>query len=138
MSMTTTEANITQKIRELCQSILDQPEFQNLRRDIDAFMADEKAQNQYQILATKGDLLQQKQHMGLQLEKEEIAEFQRDREALFNNPVARVFLDAQQQLQKVQESVNQYLGKTFETGRVPEPDEISSGCGSGCGCGHGH
>ena len=134
--MTTTETNIQQKIRELCQTILEQPEFQTMRRDIDTFLADEKAQGQYQTVATKGDLLQQKQQMGLPLDGNEVSDFERDREALLSNPIARSFLDAQQQMHRLQESVNQYLGKTFELGRVPEPADLSSGCGSGCGCGH--
>jgi cell fate (sporulation/competence/biofilm development) regulator YlbF (YheA/YmcA/DUF963 family) len=136
MTMTTADTNIHQKIRELCQTILDQPEFQAMRRDIDAFLGDEKAQGHYQMVATKGDLLQQKQQMGLPLEGNEISDFERDREALLNNPVARSFLDAQQQMHRLQESVNQYLGKTFELGRVPEVDDLSSGCGPSCGCGH--
>jgi len=136
MSTTTAETNITLKIRELCQTILDQPEFQSMRRNIDAFLADDLAQNQYQILTTKGELLQQKQQMGMPLEGNEITEFERDRETLLNNPVAKAFLEAQQQMHQVQESVNQYLGKTFELGRVPKAEDLSSGCGSGCGCSH--
>lgn len=137
MQATAAEANITTKIRELCQTILDQPEFQAMRRDIDAFLADERAQSQYQQVATQGELLQQKQQMGAPLDGNEIAEFERAREALLGNPVARAFLDAQQAMHRVQETVHQHLGKTFELGRVPEPQDLDHGsCGSGCGCGH--
>ena len=34
---------VDEKIRDLCQAILDRPDFAELRRRIDAFMADEKA-----------------------------------------------------------------------------------------------
>ena len=73
--------------------------------------------------------------MGVPLSAEEITEFEKDRDALVKNPVARDFLDAQQAMQKVQESVGQYVAKTFELGRIPSDEDFSSGsCGSGCGC----
>jgi len=40
-------------------------------------------------------------------------------------------------MHKIQESVMQYVGKTFELGRVPSVEDFSSGdCGPTCGCGH--
>jgi len=59
------------------------------------------------------------------------------REALLNNPVARGFMDAQEELHQVQESIQQYVTKTLELGRVPSEEEMDSGsCGHGCGCSH--
>ena len=133
---TITEENvITQKTRELCQTLLDQPEVQAIREQIEAFMMNEEAKTQYQLLSEKGEFLQHKQQQGLSLTNEEVADFEQTREALFNNPVARGFLDAQQEMHKMQESVGQYVTKTFELGRVPNADDFQSGsCGSGCGC----
>lgn len=133
--MTIEESAITQKTKELCQTILDQPEFQVIRQQIESFMTDEQTKIQYQLLSEKGEFLQHKQQQGLPLTNEEVAEFEQQREALFNNAVAKGFLDAQQQMQKTQESVGQYLAKTFELGRVPTEEDFRSGsCGSGCGC----
>ena len=135
MQTITEESVITQKTRELCQTILDQPEVQNIRRQIESFMTNDEAKTQYQLLSEKGEFLQHKQQQGLTLSNEEIADFEQSREALFNNPVARGFLDAQQEMHKMQESLGQYVAKTFELGRVPSPDDFQSGsCGSGCGC----
>jgi cell fate (sporulation/competence/biofilm development) regulator YlbF (YheA/YmcA/DUF963 family) len=135
MQTITEESVITQKTRELCQTILDQPEVQNIRRQIESFMTNDEAKTQYQLLSEKGEFLQHKQQQGLPLSNEEIADFEQSREALFNNPVARGFLDAQQEMHKMQESLGQYVAKTFELGRVPSPDDFQSGsCGSGCGC----
>jgi cell fate (sporulation/competence/biofilm development) regulator YlbF (YheA/YmcA/DUF963 family) len=135
MQTITEESVITQKTRELCQTILDQPEVQNIRRQIESFMTNDEAKTQYQLLSEKGEFLQHKQQQGLTLSNEEIADFEQSREALFNNPVARGFLDAQQEMHKMQESLGQYVAKTFELGRVPSPDDLQSGsCGSGCGC----
>jgi hypothetical protein len=43
-------------------------------------------------------------------------------------------------MQKIQQIVTQYVGKTFELGRVPAATDLESGCcGSGeqsCGCSH--
>lgn len=131
----TRETLVIQKTRELCQTIVEQPEFQEIRHRIDTFMADEEAKNQYQSVVEKGELLQHKQQMGMALSNDEVAEFEKHREALVNNPIARGFLDAQQEMQKVQESVGQYVAKTFELGRTPTDEDFSSGCcGSGCGC----
>jgi cell fate (sporulation/competence/biofilm development) regulator YlbF (YheA/YmcA/DUF963 family) len=128
------ETVITQKTRELCQAIVEQPSFQSIRRQIDEFMANDEAKMLYQVLSERGEYLQHKQTQGAQLTNEEIAEFEQQRDAFVNNPVARGFMDAQQQIQQMQESVNKYLTKTFELGRLPGPEDLSSGCGTGCGC----
>jgi cell fate (sporulation/competence/biofilm development) regulator YlbF (YheA/YmcA/DUF963 family) len=131
----TKETVIIQKTRELCQTIVEQPEFQDMRRRIESFMADEEAKNQYQTVVEKGEMLQQKQQAGVPLSNDEVADFDKHREVLVNNPVARGFLDAQQEMHKVQESVGQYVAKTFELGRTPTEEDFSSGCcGSSCGC----
>jgi len=135
--MTTTDDAILQKTRELCQTIVEQPEFQSLRRQVDAFMASEEAKNQYQLVVEKGEALQQKQQMGVPLANDDIAEFEKHREILVNNPLAKGFLDAQQEMQKVQQSVGQYVAKTLELGRIPTDDDFpSESCGHGCGCHH--
>jgi cell fate (sporulation/competence/biofilm development) regulator YlbF (YheA/YmcA/DUF963 family) len=128
------ESTIIEKTRELCQAILDQPNFQTMRRQVDEFLANDEAKTLYQVLSERGEYLQHKQQQGAQLSDQEIAEFEKQRDAFVNNPLARGFMDAQQQMQKVQESVTQYLTKTFELGRLPEPEDLS--CGSGCGCHH--
>ena len=127
------ESPILQATRQLCRTIVEQPEFVDIRRHVDAFMADEQARTQYQTVVEKGEMLQHKQQMGLPLNNDEIAEFEQNREKLVNNPVARGFLDAQQEMHKLQESVGQYVAKTFELGRIPTDEELGS-CGSGCGC----
>jgi len=137
MQATIDDSVITAKTRELCETITSQPEFQNIRQRVDAFMADEAARNQYQLVIEKGDALQHKQQFGSPLDNNEIAEFERNREVLLNNPVAREFLDAQQQMHHIQETVMRYVMKTFELGRVPASEDMDSGsCGSGCGCAH--
>ena len=136
METATEDSVIIQKTRELCQAILEQPEFVALRRDLDAFLNDEAAKLQYQIVSEKGGALQHKQQTGGMLTAEEIADFEGARDAMVNNPVARGFLDAQQEIHRVQESVGQYVSKTFELGRLPTTEDFGSGCGPSCGCSH--
>lgn len=137
MPTLTEENTIVQKTKELCQAILDQPNMRDIRRRVDAFMADEKAREQYDTLMTKGQLLQQKQQQSLPLSGDEISDFESHRESLLSNPVARGFLDAQEELHQVQESVHQYVTKTLELGRVPTEEDLNGGsCGHGCGCHH--
>ena len=138
--MTTTQVEngaVLEKTRELCESLLTEPSVNSIRQRIDTFMADDTAKNQYQLVVEKGDALQQKQQSGAPLDNNEIQEFERNRETLLNNPVASDFLAAQQEMQQIQESVMQYVSKTFELGRVPGAEDFESGsCGSGCGCSH--
>ena len=129
------ETPVMQKTKELCQAILDQPNMQSVRQRVDAFMGDEQTRGQYDALMTKGQALQQKQQMSMPLSSEEIADFEQSREKLLGNSVARGFLDAQEELHQVQESIQQYITKTIELGRMPSDEEMSGGsCGHGCGC----
>jgi cell fate (sporulation/competence/biofilm development) regulator YlbF (YheA/YmcA/DUF963 family) len=134
------ETPVLQKTKELCQAILDQPNMQSIRQRIDAFMGDEKIREQYDTLVNKGQALQQKQQMSQPLTGEEIADFEQHRDRVMSNPVARGFLDAQDELHQVQQSVHQYVNKTLELGRLPTEEDMNDGggCGHGCGCGHGH
>ena len=137
MQATIEETIVIQKTKDLCQTIVEQPEFREIRVRIESFMGDETAKSQYQVVMEKGDALQQKQQFGMPMDNNEIAEFEKNRELLLNNPIARNFLDAQQQMHKIQESVMQYVSKTFELGRVPALEDFpSEGCGPTCGCGH--
>ncbi len=134
-SIEETQSAITQKTLELCQTILDQPNFRSIRQRIDAFMTDEKSRAQYDGLVSKGQALQQKQQNSQPLSGEEVADFEKDRDELLRNPVARGFIDAQEELHEVKHSVHQLVNKTLELGRIPTEDDLNEGCGhGGCGC----
>ena len=125
------------KTRELCETLLAAPDVASIRQRIDTFMANDKARSQYESVMTKGQALHEKQHKSLPLSGEEISDFEREREALLANPVSRGFLDAQEELHHLQESIQQYVAKTLELGRVPSAEDLEGGsCGHGCGCHH--
>jgi cell fate (sporulation/competence/biofilm development) regulator YlbF (YheA/YmcA/DUF963 family) len=137
MQTMTEETAITQKTKELCQAILDQPELQAVRRRIDEFMENGKSKGQYDELVAKGNALQEKQRNALPLTDEEIGDFERHRDGVLKDPVTRGFLEAQEELKAIQDSIRNYVSKTIELGRLPTEDEVSEcGCGHGCGCHH--
>ena len=137
MQTITEDATIVEKTKELCLTILEQPKMQSIRQRIDAFMGDDQARGQYDALVSKGQTLQQKQEMSTPLSGEEISDFEQHRDSLMKNPVARGFLDAQEELHNVQASIHQYVNKTLELGRMPTDEDLSGGgCGHGCGCHH--
>ena len=138
MQTLTEDSVLIQRTKELCQTILDQPEVQDMRRRIEAFMANSPVRAQYELLMEKGQALQQKQHAGGPLDQAEIGAFESLRTDFLAKPVAQAFLEAQEDMQKLQQSVAQYVSKTFELGRVPEESDLDSGgCGhGGCGCHH--
>src|SRR5260221_14785206 len=80
------ESVLVAKTKELCQTILDQPEYHSLRRRIDTFLSNDEAKTEYQTLSEKGEYLHHKQHQGLALTDAEIKEFEVLREKFFKNP----------------------------------------------------
>jgi cell fate (sporulation/competence/biofilm development) regulator YlbF (YheA/YmcA/DUF963 family) len=131
------EDAVRRKTLELCEAITQQPQFQSIRRRMESFMADAAVQQQYQALSEKGRSLHERQHQGLPLDGSEVAAFDSEREAFVRHPVARGFLDAQEEMQHVRQEVQQYVTKTFELGRVPTEEDLQDGsCGEGCGCHH--
>jgi cell fate (sporulation/competence/biofilm development) regulator YlbF (YheA/YmcA/DUF963 family) len=129
------DAPVMQKTQDLCRAILESPNMISIRERIDTFMGDEKARSQYDELVSKGQALQEKQQQSVPLSGEEISTFEQSREALFQNPVARGFLDAQEELHQLREGVTKYVNKTLELGRMPSDEDFES-CGHGCNCGH--
>jgi cell fate (sporulation/competence/biofilm development) regulator YlbF (YheA/YmcA/DUF963 family) len=137
MTIETTGNAVLDKTRELCETILTDSGFASMRERIDKFMADDKARSQYDTVMAKGQALHEKQHRSLPLSGEEISDFEKSREALLANPVARGFLDAQEEMHELQETVQKHVAKTLELGRLPKSDDFEGGsCGSGCGCHH--
>jgi cell fate (sporulation/competence/biofilm development) regulator YlbF (YheA/YmcA/DUF963 family) len=143
MLLAAKKSPVLEKTEELCQTLLEQESYKELRGKMDAFAGDGEAQRLYESLCDKQDLLQGKQQRGLTLTDEEIDAFEKERDALFAHPVAAGFIEAQQQIQKLKDTISRYVAKTIDLGRLPEEHELrSGGCcgggggGGGCGCSH--
>jgi cell fate (sporulation/competence/biofilm development) regulator YlbF (YheA/YmcA/DUF963 family) len=126
------------KTQELCDAIAEQMETAGIRKRIDAFLADSAARSQYETVNNKGQALHEKQHASQPLSGEEIADFEKHRDALVKNPVAHDFLAAQEELHELQSSVQKRISKTLELGRSPTAEDLAEdgSCGHGCGCHH--
>ncbi len=127
---------IAKGTNQLCETIVGQEGFPELYKKIDAFINDEKLKYEYSMLNERGALLQQKQQAGMEIADEEISDFEKLRDEFMANPVATRFLEAQEEVQQVQDRIHQVIAKTFEVGRVPQSEDFdfcSDGFGS-CGC----
>lgn len=128
------------KAKELCQSVLDDSKLQSAFRSIDAFMENDSAKGIYSAMQAKAEELHTKQSAGFDLTAGEIEEYNKLRDQVFENPVAKAFIDAQEEMHSVQATVNGWLSMTFELGRMPTDedfDQHSSCCNTGgCGCSH--
>ncbi len=123
------------KTLELCSALTASPDFQSVQARMQRFEADADAGALLAALNEKGAALQEKQQLGLPLAEAEIGEFEAARQAFFGNPLAQDFVQAQEQMQKMQQAIAKYVGKAFETGRVPVADDFAGDCSDGgCGC----
>lgn len=137
MATATANGALTERLQEFCTTLAATPEFDAIRLRVDQFMINDAAKRQYQDVSERGEHLQHKQSQGVTLDPAEVAEFEQRRDALLANPVARGFVDAQEEIHGIQEQVMTWVNKTLELGRVPDAEEVGGGgCGHGCGCHH--
>ncbi len=142
MSIVAEDSPVITKTKELCAQIAEDATFRQLQSSVERFLADDAARLQYQSVHERGEELNNKQRAGIELGKSEISEFEAAREALFANEIARDFLDAQRELEGLQQEIGKYVGITIELGRVPTAEDLAEsggGCcggggGGGCGC----
>lgn len=138
-TITQTDDAVRQKTLDLCETIVRQPKFVSIRERVESFMANPRAQQQYQSLSEKGRALHECQHQGLALDTNEVAAFDRERDAFLSNPIAKNFIEAQEEMHELQQEVQLIVSKTFELGRVPSEADLQpedGSCGHGCGCHH--
>ncbi|MFD0894441.1 YlbF family regulator [Luteolibacter ambystomatis] len=140
MSILSEDSSVISKTKDLCAQIVAEPRFKELQGRVERFLDDDAARLQYQSVHERGEELHHKQHAGVELGAAEIREFEAARDALFKNEIARGFLEAQRELESIQQTIGKYIGMTLELGRVPEAEdfaEAEDGCcggNGGCGC----
>lgn len=142
MSLQSGKSPIIEMTEKLCATILDQPEYKEISEKINKFSEDEHAKQMYQSVYELQMRLQEKQMQGLPITEEETESFQMEYEALLELETARGFIEAQQMIEEIEQTVQSYITNTFKLGRVPRPEDFiqggTCGCGGGsCGCG-GH
>jgi len=125
------------KARELCSTIAEDAEYQELLAKVETFLNNDEARLAYQSVHESSQALNQKQQAGLELADAEIAQFEAARESLLANPIASDFLGAQKNLEGLQSTVGRLVGMTLELGRVPSAEDIAQAQGGGCCGGEG-
>lgn len=125
---------IVEKTKELCATLLEQPEVKTICEDMNAFLANEELRSRFDVLTMQGEALGQRQQLGLEIEPEEFEKFEKERDEWMANELSQKFLEAQKRMQGLQDQIHQYVSKTFELGRVPEVHDIDYHCND-CDCG---
>jgi cell fate (sporulation/competence/biofilm development) regulator YlbF (YheA/YmcA/DUF963 family) len=126
---------VIEKTRELCQTILQQPSLAAVRQRMDVFLGNEQARAEYESLVGKSQALQKKQESAVGLSQEEIEDFESHREKVLGNPVARGFIEAQQDMQEIRHAVSKLVSMSLEKGEVPSAEDFQAAtCGHGCHC----
>ena len=131
------ETPVITKTKELCETILSQPGYDQIKQNIVAFLGNDEARGLYEELCNQQEALSAKQESGQPISDQEDSAFAALEAKFLAMPVAEGFIKAQRQMHKIEKTVTEYVRKTFELGRVPNSDDFSSGgCGPSCGCGH--
>jgi len=132
---TSNDADYKTKVKELCQTILDDPTLKEVFDGIDKFMEDDDAKELFTKMQSTAESLQMKQQSGLELTAGELEEYNKARDKMMENQVATAFVAAQNSIQKVHETIGKAVSMVFENGRVPTDEEFESHCCGSGGCG---
>ncbi|CAI6057066.1 hypothetical protein PAECIP112173_01633 [Paenibacillus sp. JJ-100] len=126
---------IMHKMQELCSLLLQDEGYQEMRKMIDQFAADEDATAQYERFMEKHQALEEKEHQNIELLESEIQVYEEEERALYDHPLIRRFIYAQREFSQLHQQISNYFTKSIELNRLPEPQEWgkeSCGCGGSC------
>ncbi len=131
--------DLGEKIRELCEALLQDEGVQGARDRIENFLNNPEATRGYAKLANMNEALNQKQTSGEEITEEEGEAFEQLRSEVMSNPAVQEFAEARGTLQDIEGAIMAYVSRTFELGRVPSESDCAprgggGSCGSGCGC----
>lgn len=129
--------SVQMKTRELCEALVALPEFQSIRSRIDSFSGDTNARRLFVQLEEKGSELQQRKEDGLPVTDLENSSYESLRQQFLSEPVGAGFVAAHEEMISLQEGIMKHVAKTFELGRVPDPEDMEGSCGTGCSCDSG-
>ena len=139
MSLIADDSALMATTKSLCETLVSQQAFKDLHSNVETFLSNDEARLQYQSVHEGGEALNNKQRSGVELSEAEISEFEQGREQLMQNTTVTNFMDAQRELQTVQQAITKYIGLTLELGRVPTEEDFAAAANAGGGgcCGGG-
>jgi cell fate (sporulation/competence/biofilm development) regulator YlbF (YheA/YmcA/DUF963 family) len=124
-------ANYKDAAKQLCQALLDDPSLKAVFGAIDAFMEDDSAKGAFTEMQNKAEVLQMKQQSGQELTAGEVEEYNKVRDAMLENDKAKAFVEAQEKINSVHQTVGSWMSMAFEFGRMPTEEEFEGHCGAG-------
>lgn len=139
------KVDLGDKIRELCEALIEDDNVAAARQRVERFLADPAATASYANLVAKSEELQRKEMSGGTVTEEEGQEFEALRRSTLTEPAVQSFMEARGMLQEIESFIMAYVSRTLELGRIPRENELTSGnsgggcCGGSgagsCGCG---
>jgi cell fate (sporulation/competence/biofilm development) regulator YlbF (YheA/YmcA/DUF963 family) len=134
------KADLGDKIRELCEALLEDDNVVAARERVAGFMNDPAATAGYAKLAGLSEQLQRKEMAGEAITEEEGKAFEDLRKSTLSEPAVQSFMEARGMLQEIESFIMAYVSRTLELGRIPRENELvanqggGGSCGEGCGC----
>lgn len=133
------KADLGDKIRELCEALLEDDNVAAARESIAGFMNNPAATAGYAKLAELSEQLQRKEMTGETISEEEGQAFEDLRAATLSEAPVQAFMQARGMLQEIESFIMAYVSRTLELGRIPRENELApqqsgGSCGEGCGC----
>jgi cell fate (sporulation/competence/biofilm development) regulator YlbF (YheA/YmcA/DUF963 family) len=117
--------------KDLCQALLEDEKLKGVFASIDAFMENDASKELFSEMKTRGEELQTKQQAGIELTAGEVEEYNKLREKMLDDPAAKGFVDAQESIQSVHQTIGNWVSLVFENGRMPTEEEFAGHCGPG-------
>ena len=120
--------------KELCRALLEDEKLKGVFASIDTFMGNDVSKELFSQMQVKGEELQTKQQAGIELTAGEVEEYNKLREKMLDDPTAKAFVEAQESIQSVHQTIGSWISLVFENGRMPTEEEFAGHCGPQCGC----
>ena len=117
--------------KDLCRALLEDEKLKGVFASIDAFMENDVSKELFSQMQVKGEELQTKQQAGIELTAGEVEEYNQLREKMLDDPAAKAFVEAQESIQSVHQTIGSWVSLVFENGRMPTEEEFAGHCGPG-------
>lgn len=130
-STDTSVSSLQEKARELCQFILESPDYAAAQGKVDIFDEDTEAQKLYQAWRETEMELHQQHQQGNPPTDEQITDLEMKRDAAVENSVVADFADAENTLNQIFSTVVKVVQKSLQSGTIPTDEELNECCNSG-------
>lgn len=140
MANTSLSPELVKLSMELASAFAQSQKVVSAKARIGLFYQNPAATELFRKVSDYGETLRNKHMEGMPPTESEIAEFDKLRQDVVNNPLCKGFLEARQELDEMLAVVNQYMVMAIEKGSAPTDEEVAEAMTqqmSSCSCG-GH